>query len=155
MVSNNPNLKETLQPLGFEIKAYGQHFVILNPLDTIPDYIGVPGTDEANNTSKGGVNASKLNRGVYVTYGSYKNSSNNTVNYNYYYGIRRGLYYIDMVNNTTTANVNNRLHNEDGTDASINQEGDNLILSTPNAPFTWTIKEHCGFKQNMYYTSEP
>jgi len=70
LVHNNPNLKDTLQPLGYDIKAYGQHFVIINPVNYIPDYIGVPGTDEANNTTKGGANATKINHEVTVNNGT-------------------------------------------------------------------------------------
>ena len=154
MVSNNPNLKETLQPLGFEIKAYGQHFVIINLVDDIPDYIGVPGTDlENNNTTKGGVNASKLNRDVYVTKTT-KNPISNEAKY--YLGIRRGLHYIDIVRNASEAPVsNNKLGNPDGTTATITRDGSNLILGTLNAPFTWTIKEHCGYKPTSYFIFEP
>lgn len=144
LVHNNPNLKDTLQPLGYDIKAYGQHFVIINPVNYIPDYIGVPGTDEANNTTKGGANATKINHEVTVNNGTTQ-----------YVGIRSGLYSIDIINTQSNTYVNNRLDNPDGTRASIVRDGNNLTLSTPNAPFTWTIRENCGFKRNPYFSHEP
>ena len=144
LVHNNPNLKDTLQPLGYDIKGYGQHFVIINPVNYIPDYIGVPGTNEANNTTKGGANADKLNRDQSVNNGATQ-----------YLGIRVGLYSIDIIKNETDTNVINRLSNPDGTTASIIRDGNNLTLSTQNAPFTWTIRENCGFKMTPYFSHEP
>lgn len=46
LVHSNPNLKDTLEPIGIEFSAGGEHFVIFFYVERIPDHITLPGTNK-------------------------------------------------------------------------------------------------------------
>jgi hypothetical protein len=128
---NHPN------PLGLDIKALGQHFVILFFMEPMPNYIGIPGTDvTGNNTTKGGANATKLNN---------LNWNNNA----YQTGLRHSVSYYTYVTSTTPS----LLKNPDDTTATVTKYKNTFILGSPNTPYTWTITEGCGHKSTI--TTEP
>ena len=132
LVKNNSNLKDTLQPIGLDIKFMGEHFVILFYIEKIPDYIGVPGTNATGTV--GGANATKLN-----------NINWNNGNENLRLGIRHSLYNYNMVN----AENYSYKSNPDGTTATVTRNKDTFILGSENTPFTWTIKENCSTRNVM------
>ena len=65
LVHSNPNLKDTLEPIGVEFSAGGEHFVIFFYVEQIPDYITLPGTDKTGTVVGAVTSATKLNTIAY------------------------------------------------------------------------------------------
>lgn len=135
LVKNNPNLKDTLQPIGLDFKSMGEHFVLLFYTEVIPDYISVPGTNTTGVVE--GASSARLNNQSWKP-----NPSDSSC----YYGLRHSMYNYQMVNSTSYSYKKN----PDNSNATITQDKDNFILGSPNTPFTWTIKANCTTRYNTY-----